>query len=238
MPHHRSLRVLTLLAALMAAVLLLAGCGGSDSDKKAEKSPQQVMETAKKKFDDASSVHVNLSTKSTPSGGNGVLGATGDLTQDPAFQGDVKVVLNGLTATVPITSVDDKVYAKLPLQTKYTVIDPTEYGAPDPSQFADPDTGLSSLLTQIDGLEKKGESRSGDQILTTYTGTLPGKAVKQIIPSAAADQTYKTSIGVDEEGYARTVKITGTFFAGSDDVTYNVKFSDYDAGVKINAPSA
>ena len=45
-------------------------------------------------------------------------------------------------------------------------------------------------------------------------------------------------MGVDEKGYARTVKITGTFFAGSDDVTYNVKLSNYDAGVKISAPSA
>jgi lipoprotein LprG len=239
MPHPRSLRVPTLLAALLAAVLLVSGCGGGgDKEKKAEKSPQQVMEQAKKKFDDASSVHINLSTTSTPSEGNGVLAATGDLTQAPAFEGDVKVVLNGLTATVPITSVDGKVYAKLPLQTKYTVIDPAEYGAPDPSAFADPDTGMSSLLTQLDDLQKQGESRSGDQILTTYTGTLPGKAVKEIIPSAAADQTYKTSVGVDEKGYARTVKITGTFFAGNDDVTYNLKLSDYDAGVKISAPWA
>jgi lipoprotein LprG len=196
------------------------------------------METAKTKFDDASSVQIDLSTDSTPSGGNGVLAATGALTQAPAFQGDVKVVLNGLTATVPITSVDNKVYAKLPLQTKYTVIDPTEYGAPNPAEFADPDTGMSSLLTQIDGLEKKGESRSGDEILTTYTGTLPGKAVKEIIPSAAADQTYKTSVGVDQKGYAKSVKITGTFFTGSDDVTYNLKLSDYGAGVKISAPTA
>jgi lipoprotein LprG len=196
------------------------------------------MEQAKKKFDDASSVHINLSTTSTPSEGNGVLAATGDLTPAPAFEGDVKVVINGLTATVPITSVDGKVYAKLPLQTKYTVIDPAEYGAPDPSAFADPDTGMSSLLTQLDDLQKQGESRSGDQILTTYTGTLPGKAVKEIIPSASADQTYKTSVGVDDKGYARTVKITGTFFAGNDDVTYNLKLSDYDAGVKISAPSA
>ena len=239
MPHLRTLRVPTLLAALMAALLLLSGCGGGgDTAKKAEQTPQQAMELAKKKFDDASSVQIDLSTKSTPSGGNGVLGASGTLTQAPAFKGDVKVVLNGLTATVPITSVDDKVYAQLPLQTQYTVIDPSDYGAPDPAAFADPETGLSSLLTQIDGLEKKGKSRSGDQILTTYTGTLPGKAVKEIIPSAAAGQTYETTVGVDEKGYARTVKITGTFFAGSDNVTYNVKLSNYDAGVKISAPSA
>ncbi len=240
MPHPRSLRVPTLLAALLAAVLLVSGCGsGGDSEKKAaEKSPQQVMEQAKKKFDDASSVHINLSTTSTPSEGNGVLAATGDLTQAPAFEGDVKVVINGLTATVPITSVDGKVYAKLPLQTKYTVIDPAEYGAPDPSAFADPDTGMSSLLTQLDNLQKQGQSRSGDQVLTTYTGTLPGAAVKKIIPSASAKETYKTTIGVDEDGYARTVKVTGIFFSAGDDVTYNVLLTDYGKGVEITAPKA
>ena len=153
------------------------------------------MTSAKKKFDDASSVHIALSTKSTPSAGNGVLGATGDVTHDPAFKGDVKVVLGGLTATVPITAIGGKVYAKLPLQTKYAVIKPSEYGAPDPASFADPDKGLSSLLTQIDGLKKGKQTRDGDQILTTYTGTLPGKAVKQIIPSADSGSTYKTRSG-------------------------------------------
>ncbi len=129
------------------------------------------MEEAKKKFDDASSVHIELATDSTPSEGNGVLGANGDLTHDPAFEGEVKIILNGLTATVPVIAVDGKVYAKLALLGPgYRVIKPSEYGAPDPADFADPDQGLSSLLTQIDGLEKGKESRSGDQILTTYTG--------------------------------------------------------------------
>ena len=93
------------------------------------------------------------------------------------------------------------------------------------------------MLTQLDGLEKGKDTRSGDQILTTYTGTLPGAAVKEIIPSASAKETYETAIGVDEKGYARTVKVTGVFFSAGDDVTYDVKFSDYDAGVKITAPS-
>jgi lipoprotein LprG len=224
----------------MAVVLLLSGCGGGDdSDKPAEKSPQQAMRQAKKLFDDASSVHIDLATKSKPTSGNAVLGARGDLNHDPAFEGEVDILFKSVTLMgTPVTAVDGKVYAKLPFQTSTTVIDPADYGAPDPADFADPDTGLSSLLTQIDGLKKEGESRSGDTILTTYTGTLPGTAVKAIIPSAAAEQTYKTSVGVDDKGYARSVKITGTFFSGSDSVTYDVKFSDYDAGVKISAPSA
>ena len=96
----------------------------------------------------------------------------------------------------------------------------------------------ASMRTQLDGLEKGKDTRSGDQILTTYTGTLPGAAVKQIIPSASAKETYDTAIGIDEKGYAITVKITGIFFSAGDDVTYNVKFSDYGKGVEITAPSA
>lgn len=231
-------RALSLLAATLVTPMLLAGCGGDSSGKADAESPAQVMEQAKKKYDEASSVRIALSTQSTPTSGNGVLAATGDVTQAPAFKGDVKVVISGLTATVPITSVGGKVYAKLPLQTKFSVIKPSEYGAPDPADFADPDTGLSSLLTQLDGLKKKGQTRSADMILTTYTGTLPGSAVKQVIPSAVSKETYATSVGVDEPGFARTVKVTGPFFSGSDDVTYDVLLDSYDKGVTITAPTS
>jgi lipoprotein LprG len=225
------------LAATLVSALLLSGCGGGTDKKAAADTPADVMKQAKKLFDDASSVHIALSTDSTPSGGNGVLAATGDINHDPAFEGDVKVVLSGLTATVPITSTGGKVYAKLPLQTSYSTIDPEEYGAPDPSDFADPDNGLSALLTQLDGLKKGKKARSGDEILTSYSGSLPGAAVKKIIPSASAKETYETVVGVDEKDYARTVKITGVFFSGNDDVTYDVLLSDYDKGVKITAPT-
>lgn len=231
-------RSLPVLVAVLAAVLLLAGCGGAEKKKGEAKTPAEVMQSAKRNFDDASSVHIALNTDSTPSQGNGVLGATGDVTHDPAFEGDVKVVLSGLTATVPITSVGGEVYAKLPLQTAYSVIKPSEYGAPDPADFADPEIGLSGLLTKLEGLKKGEKKRSGDTILTNYTGTVPGEAVKKIIPSAVAKETYETSVGVDEKGYAITVKVTGSFFSGNDDVTYDVTFTGYDKGVKITAPAS
>ncbi|HET7349601.1 MAG TPA: LppX_LprAFG lipoprotein [Marmoricola sp.] len=229
-------RAATVLAALL--LLLVAGCGSSDDDETPEQSPAQVMEQAKRHFDEAASVHISLSTESTPSSGNGVLAATGTVTRDPAFEGDVKVILNGLTATVPVTSVGGKVYAQLPLQTKFSVIDPAEYGAPDPADFADPQNGLSALLTKMEGLEKGKETRSGDQILTSYSGTVPGAAVKRIIPSADAEADYDTTVGVDEDGRARTVKVTGTFFSGTSDTTYDVKFDRYGQKVEITPPTS
>jgi len=229
-------RAFAVLAALLVP-LLVAGCGGSDDDTQ-EQSPAQVMQQAKQHFDEAASVHIALSTESTPSSGNGVLGATGTVTHDPAFEGDVKVVLNGLTATVPVTSVDGKVYAQLPLQTKFSVIDPAEYGAPDPADFSEPDNGLSALLTKLEGLEKGKETRSGEEILTSYSGTVPGDAVKQIIPSADEKSSYDTTVGVTEDGRAATVKVTGTFFSGTSDTTYDVKFDRYDEDVEITAPAS
>ena len=113
------------------------------------------------------------------------------MTHDPAFKGDVKVLFQGFPAELPVTAVDGKVYAKLPFSAKIAVIDPADYGVPDPADFADPENGLSSLLTEIKDLKKGKETRGGDQILTTYTGTLPGAAVKKIIPSADAAQDLR-----------------------------------------------
>src|SRR3954469_23731074 len=103
-PHRLGSHALAVLGVLLGTALLLSGCGGTaKKDSPKEKSPSEVMAQAKKLFDDASSVHIALATDSQPpSGANGVLGANGDITHDPAFKGDVKVVLSGLTATVPV----------------------------------------------------------------------------------------------------------------------------------------
>jgi lipoprotein LprG len=236
MAHPPRSRALALVAFVLVAPAILVGCGQSE-DKADEESPAKVMEQAKKQFDDASSVHIALSTDSVPTSGDGVLGATGDVTHDPAFKGDVKVLYKGFPAELPVTAVGGRVYAKLPFSAKIASIDPADYGVPDPADFADPENGLSALLTKIEDLEKGKPTRSGDQILTTYTGTLPGAAVKKVIPSAEAGQSYETEVGVDDEGYASTVKVTGAFFTGNEDVTYDVKFTDYDKGVKITAPT-
>ena len=136
-------------------------------------------------------MHIALSTDSVPTSGDGVLGATGDVTHDPAFEGDVKVLFRGFPAELPVTAVGGKVYAELPFSAKIAVIDPADYGVPDPAHFADPENGISALLTQMEDLEKGKETRSGEQILTTYTGTPPGAAVKKVIPSAEAGEATR-----------------------------------------------
>lgn len=229
-------RRLPALLAAIALLLPLSACGGDGDSVVSDKSPEEVLAVAKEKLDSTESVRIELSTGSTPSEGNGVLSAKGVLTQAPAFEGEVEVFLSGLQASVPVVAIDDRLYAKLPLTTKFAVIDPTEYGAPNPADFIDPDSGLSSLLSELQDVEKESDKRAGDKILSTYSGTLSGDKVAPIIPSADADSTYETEIGIDQDGFITSLEATGAFFPGDDDVTYRMTFADYGKSVTITKP--
>jgi lipoprotein LprG len=223
-------------SALLALALAAAGCGGDDKAPAKGATADEVLAQAKKNFDDAASVHLTLATDSKPTSGDAVLGADGSVTHQPAFKGTVKAVLNGFTVDVPIIAVDDKVWAKLPLTPKYVTINPSEYSAPDPADFADPDTGISGLLLKIDGVKKDGTERDGKEVVTRYAGTLKGSYVAPIIPSADDDGDYETVVGIDDDGRIVSLEVTGEFFSGGGDETYELAFDDYDKSVKISAP--
>jgi lipoprotein LprG len=137
---------------------------------------------------------------------------------------------------VPVVAVDDKVYAELPLTSGWQEVDPGEYGAPDPARLMSPDEGFSSLLTETTGLSDQGEERNPDdpeQVLRTISGTVPGTAVENVIPSAEGD--FDVSYGF-ENGELRTVELTGVFYPDTDDMTYVIRFDDYGSEPDITAP--
>lgn len=232
-----SRRIALALLSCATVLLVAAGCGGSSGDKDTgDGNVQQVLADAKTKFDKASSVQFTMATGSTPTSGNAVLGANGTLTHQPAFKGNVKVLFSGFNTSIPVVAVDGKVYAKLPLTPSFSTIDPTEYGAPDPSDFSDPAKGISGLLLKLDGAKKTGQKRDGKVVVTTYAGTLDGALVAPIIPSADDSSTYKTVVGINDQGQITTLSVTGDFFTGAGDVTYDLTFYDYGKSVTIKKP--
>jgi lipoprotein LprG len=231
-----SRRIAFAVLGIVSLLLTTAGCGSDSGGNEPSGDVRAVLGAAKKKFDETASVHFTMATKSVPSRGNAVLGADGTLTHQPAFKGEVRVLFSGFTTSIPVVSVDGKVHAKLPLTPAFATIDPGEYGAPDPADFADAEEGISGLLTQLGGPKKSGESRVGKQVVTTYTGGLPGGVVSRIIPSAAKTSDYAVVVGIDEDGRLATLKVTGDFFSGSGDVTYNLTFDSYGKNVTISAP--
>lgn len=225
-------------ALVSAAALVLTSCSGDDSAPVSEdKSPEEVMELAKTTLDETSGVSISLATDNLPDGVNGVEKASGVGTHDPAFEGDITVALAGTTVDVPVVAVDGEVYAELPLTTSYQPVDPGEYGAPDPAQLMDTEAGFSSLLTETSGLEEGDTVRGGadnTEILTEFTGTVPGSSVETVIPSASGD--FDVTYTITADGELREAVITGTFYPESEEMTYTVGFDDYGTEQDITAP--
>lgn len=219
----------------LAASLTLSGCSGSDSED-TDLSPTDVLTQAKTNLDETSGVHVVLSTDKLPKGVNGILSADGVGTHAPAFEGDLTVSATGVTADAAVVAVDDTVFAKLPFTTKFAEIDPADYGAPDPAVLMGTDAGLSSLLTEAEGVEEGDAKRDGEAVLTTYTGTVPGDVVSSIIPSASADASFDATFTLTDDDLLNQAVLTGPFYPSSDDVTYTIEFDQYDTEREIAAP--
>jgi lipoprotein LprG len=231
---------LTALAAAGLIGLLGATVTACSDDKEPVSngaSPDEVMELAKKTVDETSGLSISLTTDDLPDGVTGIVAAEGVGTHAPAFEGTITVRLLGNSVEVPVTAVDNEVYVVLPLTSDYQTIDPGEYGAPDPAQLMTPDAGFSSLLPATTDLETGDSVRGGEdnkEVLTEYTGTVPGSAVANVIPSADGD--FDVTYSITSEGELREAIITGVFYPDSDEMTYTLGFDDYGTEKDITAP--
>ena len=72
-------------------------------------------------------------------------------------------------------------------------------------------------------------------MLTTFTGTVPGDAMKKVIPSSSGD-TFDAEYLVSDDGELRQAVLTGVFYPKSAEMTYTVDFADYGTTKDIVAP--
>lgn len=224
----------TLTGCALAASLVLSGCA-SDARENSQ-SPEEALAAAKKTLDETSGVRVSLSTEKLPPTVDGIVKAEGVGTHDPAFQGDLKVASGGITADVPVIAAQGKVFAKLPFTTRFVEVDPAAYAAPDPAGLMEPDGGLSSLLTAAEDVEEGKQVRDGEDVLTSYSGTVPGQVVASIIPSATASSDFDARFTVDDRDRLHEAVLTGPFYPKAGDVTYTISFDEYDTTADIKAP--
>ena len=243
LPHRPRRRpalpaVLTLRAGLGAGLLvvLLAACtSGSSTDGPTAQTPAQVLAATKTTVDAATSLHLTITGKDLPSSFDGVVSADGVGTHAPAFKGTFQVRVGTTQASAAIVAVDGKTYAKLPFTSLYAAVSPSSLGAPDPAQLFTPATGITSLLTATQDPKAAGQKRQGADVLTTYTGTLPGQTVHDLLVVGESTSSYAVTYGITGTGELRTVSLTGPFYAGTTS-TYDVTLDQYGAPVEITKP--
>ena len=222
--------------AAAAVVLALSSCT-SDSGGDSADEMDARMAGARDALDDAASIDLQLTTEELPDGVEGLLAAVGVGNHDPAFDGVVTVRSNALgTFDADVVALDGDVYAELPFSAGYTPVDPGRFGAPDPAELLAADGGVSDWLTSATDLSDGGETRDGEQVLSTVTGTLPGQSVARLIPSADASADFEAEFRLDDDDQLRGASITGPFYPGGDDVTYDLSAEPSEDDVEITAP--
>jgi len=223
------------LPALLLALVPLAACSG-DSDAPTE-DPEVVLAEAQEVLASTSGLRLSLTTDDLPQGVTGVTRAEGVATAAPAFDGVIEVPFAGSEVEVPVISVDGTVYAQIPLTVGWSEVDPAEYGAPDPAALVDPRTGFPGLLTSTYGVQVGDSVRGGEgnrEVLTEYSGTVPGEAVAGIIPTAVGE--FDVTYTITDDAEVREVVMTGAFYPDADRMTYTVGLDDYGLEQEITAP--
>ena len=108
-------------------------------------------------------------------------------------------------------------------------------GVPEPVRQSVPVVAPLPALRPGGG---RGEQVRGGQdnkdILTTYTGSVPGDAVAHIIPGASGD--FDASYDIDSDGQLVQAALTGVFYSGSPSMTYTLTLSDYGTTQDVTAP--
>lgn len=216
---------------VVAGLVTLTACSGSSDNAQ---SVGDRLAAAKQQLDQARFIGFELSSEGIPEGTTALESAHGTGTHAPAFTGEVQIS-RGLSFTAPLVAVDGEVYAKLPF-VSWSSIDPADYGAPDPSALMNRSTGLSSLLTDVTDPASRGSERNGDQVLTKVGGSLPGRFVHALFPSAA-QSPFQVAFTLTDANVLHNVSITGPFY-GSDhgNSTYAIELDLSADPVTITPP--
>jgi lipoprotein LprG len=224
----------TLLAAVGLAVAL-AGCSGEQAAP--AQPPGEQLAAAKAAFDAAGTVQLDLSSRDVPPRENGVTAAKGagiiDVTE-PKFEGTITGTIEGVAGTIDVIAIGETAYLKF-FTPDYKETDLDTINAPNPALFFDPATGISALLPQTADPKDDGQTRSGKEVLTKISGTLPGSSVEDLFHLGDGTGTFTVSYGLTDTDQLRTATLTGPFFPGVE-ATYLLVLTDYGAPVEITRP--
>lgn len=230
------------IAATIVTVLAVAGCSGNDDDGvetgPADQGAAARLDAAADLLDATSGVRFTVEGSDLPDSGTVILGAEGAAAPPGSFDGDIRVLTAGLSATIEVISVDGQLWAKLPMTTDFAPVDAETLGFSDPGALLDPERGVSQLLRSAIEPAESGQARMGAEVVDEITATLPGELVGQVLTIADPAAEVAAAFALDEEtGHLRRAVLTGPFVGDSGTQTYTVLLDDYDQAVDISAPT-
>ena len=218
------------------AALTLVGCSSGGEAPAKEGTPTEQLAAARTNLEKSPAVTFTLDATELPSKAIGVSAAKGTgLFTPPSFKGTLNATIAGVTGTVDVIAVEQDTYMKF-FTPGYNKIDPATYGAPNPAQLFNKETGITSLIGKTQSLAKGDQVRDGSDVLTSFTGKVPGAAVADLFVIGDRAGTFDVTYGITQSGKElRTVLLKGPFYVGSTS-TYSLRLKSLAAPVAITRP--
>lgn len=223
-------------ASAAASLVLLVGCSGGD-EPATKVDAKTDLAAAKKAFDNAKFVGLQLSSKDVPKTENGVTGAvgTGEISAtEPKFKGNVTATIKGVGGSAEVITIGDAAYMKFFTPT-FNPANLADLGAPNPSDFFNPAKGISQLLVETGNPVAGAKVRDGATVLQQYSGTLPGSRIESLFNLGDGKGEFTVTYGIAEGGKLQLAELKGPFFAGTTS-TYTLRLKNYGTAVEIARP--
>jgi lipoprotein LprG len=163
--------------------------------------------------------------------------AEGTLTREGSAQGSAQITQAGLDVELTFVIVGDKLYLKGPTGGYQTLPLALAASVYDPSAILDPDRGIAKVLNTATGAKTEASESVDGTPAWRVAVNVNGGDLSTILPGMTGTVPAKVWISTADK---RLLKATFTTAdsGGAKGGTVTVTFTDYDAPVTINAPSA
>jgi lipoprotein LprG len=227
-------RLLAILAALVAAIALFAGCSKSQDSSKALPDPAALLKQSSETTKAQSSVHLKLSVqgeiKDLP-----IETLEGDLTNKPAIaaQGTANITFLGQKLEgVDFVVADGNLFAAI---TKGSFQD---FGPAadiyDVSVLLNPDAGLANIVANFTEPKADGRETLNGVETVRVTGKVSADAVNKIAPSIGATGPVPATAWIQEDGNHDLEQVKLEVSPGN---TITMTCSDWGKSVTVTKPA-
>jgi len=221
-----------LAAALIALVVLAAGCGGSSGP-----SAQDLVTESVAKTSEVTTFHlvIDVANVPTPSSGLGITFVDGDVIVPDKLSGKVGGTFLGLSLSSDLIVVDDTYYLKIPFTGKWRTIDVDTL----PSAFFDPAKGLLALISNASDLSRDGSEDVGGVPCYRLTGKVSAEALKPLLNTAEGTGLVPIELWIGKDDMLlRKLALNGPISPDEDaDAVRTVELSAFDEPVTIVPPT-
>lgn len=228
-------RLLAILAALFAAVLLIAGCSKSENAGKELPDASTLLKQSAATTKSQSSVHLKLAVqgeiKDLP-----IEALEGDLTNAPAVaaQGKANILFLGQKLEgVDFVVADGTLYAAITAGGSFQDFGPAAE-IYDVSAILSPDKGLTNVLSSFSDPKSDGRETLNGTDTVRVVGNVSADAVNAIAPQIAATGPVPGTAWITEDGDHKLVQAKLEPSPGN---SVTMTMSDWGKSVTVNKPA-